>query len=117
MDPTSEMWWVFPEGFESGDHVRSDAWIGPLVPRESLRCADKGSSQPGDPEDPWPARRIALRREYGGHEHELRALQRQVAHRGITTDLIRVLHRFCEWLTQVLPDVTKRRGPLEDKTK
>lgn len=44
----------------------TEVWIGPL---------------PGEPRDPWPARRIALRREYGGHETEWRRLQEEPARR------------------------------------
>ena len=80
MRPPSEVTRTFFGEFDAGGRTRLGMRVGKPVLPGSLKCEEETQSPPGDPEDPWPARRIALRREYGGHEHERQALRREAPH-------------------------------------
>jgi hypothetical protein len=81
MRPPSEVTRAFPGGFDTVDRAR----LGPGAERpvlpESPRCEGEGPARLDEPDDPWPARRIALRREYGGHENQWRVLREDAARR------------------------------------
>ena len=81
MGPPLEAMRVFSGEFDTGDRAHIGPLAGQPVRPELSRCEEKESSGPGEPEDPWPARRIALRREYGGHENQGRVLREDAARR------------------------------------